>query len=152
MRLYSDKFWDNGMIPPKYTWAGEDINPSFIIKDIPEEAQSLVFIVDDPASLRGTFTHWVVYDMPVTPYIPENSVPGTVGMNDFKNAYYGGPCHPIGVHRYHFKIYALDTKLNLPGGRTKTQVEKAMWPHVIAQDEIIGLFTTESRQPVAANH
>jgi Raf kinase inhibitor-like YbhB/YbcL family protein len=140
MRLTSDKFQNNEMIPKKYTCAGEDINPPLNIDQIPQGAQSLVLITDDPDASSGTWVHWVGYDIPVGAQIKENSAPGTQGINDFKKKGYGGPCPPSGKHRYYFKLYALDTKLNLPEGQTKAQVEQAMKGHVLAQDELIGLF------------
>lgn len=149
MKLTSAKFQNNGRIPAKYTCLGEDINPLLNIENIPQGTQSLVLIVDDPDAPRGTFVHWVVYDIPVIAQIKEDSVPGTQGVNDFKTNGYGGPCPPSGTHRYFFKIYALDTRLNLPAGRTKAEIETAMKGHVIAQDECIGLFSKEARQPVA---
>ncbi|MDE2027821.1 MAG: YbhB/YbcL family Raf kinase inhibitor-like protein [Candidatus Omnitrophica bacterium] len=143
MKLTSNKFQHNEMIPAVYTCEGENINPPLSISDLPPQAQSLVLIVDDPDAPGSTFIHWVVYDIPVTGHIKENSVPGTTGINDFKRRNYGGPCPPSGVHHYYFKAYALDTKLDLPEGQTKAQIEKAMQGHVLDQDELIGLFSKE---------
>jgi len=140
MKLTSPAFEYNKFIPKKFTCLGEDVNPTLDIKDIPRGAQSLVLIVDDPDAPVGTWVHWVVYDIPVTDLIKENSIPGTQGINDFNKINYGGPCPPSGTHRYFFKLYALDTKLNLAQGRTKTQIEKAMDGHILEKDELIGLF------------
>jgi hypothetical protein len=148
MKLTSSQFKNNEMIPKKYTCLGEDINPPLAIEGMPQGTKSLVLIVDDPDSPKGTFTHWVAYDIPVTDQIKENSIPGTIGVNDFKNRNYGGPCPPSGTHHYHFKIYALDIKLNLPEGQTKAEIERAMLSHVLAQDELIGLFTKEAMKLV----
>ncbi len=140
MKLTSPEFENNKFIPKKFTCLGEDTSPTLNIKDIPQRAQSLVLIVDDPDAPVGTWIHWVVYDIPVISVIQENSIPGTQGINNFNKINYGGPCPPLGTHRYFFKLYALDTKLNLPQGKTKAQVEKAMEGHVLDKDELIGLF------------
>lgn len=122
MKLTSPEFEHNKLIPRKFTCMGEDVNPALHIKDIPKAAQSLVLIVDDPDAPMGNWVHWVVYDIPAIADIKEGSIPGTQGINDFNKINYGGPCPPSGTHRYFFKLYALDTKLNLPQGRTKTQI------------------------------
>lgn len=144
MKLTSPEFKHNAFIPKKFTCLGEDINPALEVIDIPANAQSLVLIVDDPDAPGQTWIHWVVYDIPVTARISENSIPGVQGHNDFGRQDYGGPCPPSGVHRYFFKAYALDTKLNLPPGQTKGQIEKVLQSHILAQAELIGLFTKKS--------
>ncbi|MBU1998184.1 MAG: YbhB/YbcL family Raf kinase inhibitor-like protein, partial [Candidatus Omnitrophica bacterium] len=105
------------------------------------------FIMDDPDAPRGTWVHWVIYDIPVIPacrqagiVIAENSIPGKQGTNSFGKINYGGPCPPSGTHRYFFKIYALDKKLNLGEGINKEELEKAMQGHILAKAEIIGLY------------
>lgn len=140
MKFTSPEFSHDEMIPKKFTCDGEDINPSLIIEDIPQEAKSLVLIVDDPDAPMGTWVHWVVYDIPVTSQIKEDSIPGKQGMNDFRKKDYGGPCPPYGTHRYFFKIYALDQELNLEEGLSKQDVEKAMEGHIAAQAELVGLY------------
>jgi hypothetical protein len=140
MKLTSPEFEHNKFIPKKFSCLGEDVNPTLNIEGIPKGAQSLVLIVDDPDAPLGTWAHWVVYDIPVISVIEESSVPGTQGINDFNKINYGGPCPPSGVHRYFFKLYALDTKLNLEQGKTKAQIEKAMDGHILEKDELIGLF------------
>ncbi len=108
---------------------------------MPERAKSLALILDDPDSPSGTFVHWVLYDIdPKTNLIEENSEPGTSGINDFKKTEYSGPCPGSGKHRYFFKLYALDTRLELPPGSDKQQVERAMQGHILDQAELIGLF------------
>lgn len=140
MNVSSPAFGYNQMIPQKFTCLGKNINPSLEIKDIPSATESLVLIVDDPDAPGGTWVHWVVYDIPVSKTIKENSIPGVQGMNDFKRINYGGPCPPSGIHRYYFKLYALDRKMNLPAGKTKNEIEASMQGHIIANDELIGLF------------
>lgn len=141
MKLTSPQFQNNGKIPKKYTCIGDDINPPLHIEGIPENTKSLVLIVDDPdAPSQDPWVHWVVYDIPVLSQISENSVPGTQGINSHKKEAYNGPCPPSGTHRYFFKLYALDTKLNLPSGQSKNQIEQAMTRHAIDKIELIGLF------------
>ena len=140
MRLSSPEFKNNDFIPRKFTCQGEDINPALIMEDIPKEAKSLALIVDDPDAPMGTWIHWVVYDIAPVFRIEENSIPGKQGSNDFGRKNYGGPCPPSGTHRYFFKIYALDTVLNLKEGISKFDLEKAMKGHILAKAELIGLY------------
>ncbi len=140
MKLWSPEFEHNQLIPEKFTCDGEDINPTLNIEDIPLETKSLALIVDDPDAPMGTWVHWVVFNIPIISKIEENSVPGTQGMNDFRKLGYGGPCPPSGTHRYFFKLYALDCKLNLEEGARKKDVEEAMQGHILAQTELIGLY------------
>lgn len=140
MKLSSPDFEHNAVIPAKFTCQGKDINPVLIIDDLPAGARSLALIVDDPDAPMGTWVHWVVYNIPLISRIKENSIPGTQGSNDFGRKDYGGPCPPSGTHRYFFKIYALDTELNLPEGISKKDLEKAMQGHILDQAELIGLY------------
>jgi len=141
LTITSPAFENKKLIPPKYTCDGEDVNPALLIKGIPEETKSLVLIVDDPDAPMGTWDHWIVWNIPPTNKIEENSVPGTEGLNDFRRRSYGGPCPPSGTHRYYFKVYALDTKLNLGSNSRKKDVEKAMKGHILAQGELVGLYS-----------
>ncbi|MCH7568588.1 MAG: YbhB/YbcL family Raf kinase inhibitor-like protein [Nanoarchaeota archaeon] len=137
-------FEDNKNIPSKYTCDGEDVNPYLEIGDIPKDAKSLVLIVDDPDAPVETWVHWVVWNIqPGTNIIEENSVPegATQGLNDFRKHDYGGPCPPTGEHRYFFKIYALDSTLNLDSNSEKSDIERAMYNHVLAQAELVGLYS-----------
>lgn len=140
LTVSSPVFENNGRIPAKYTCDGDDVNPPLRIDGIPEEAVSLVLIVDDPDAPIGTWVHWVVWDIPPSERIEENSAPGTEGLNDFRRHSYGGPCPPSGTHRYFFKVYALDSKLNLRPDSRKGDVERAMETHTIAKGEIVGLY------------
>ncbi|MEM4246097.1 MAG: YbhB/YbcL family Raf kinase inhibitor-like protein [Candidatus Bathyarchaeia archaeon] len=140
LRVTSPAFESNGYIPAKYTCDGEDVNPPLKVEGIPAEAKSLVLIVDDPDAPMGTWDHWVVWNIPVTETIKENDVPGIEGMNDFRRRSYGGPCPPSGVHRYFFKVYALDTTLDLPTSSRKRDVERAMERHILAMGELVGLY------------
>jgi len=140
MKISSSEFNNNGLIPSKLTCQGQDISPALIIEDIPKEAKSLALIMDDPDAPMKTWIHWVVFNIPVVKHIEENSIPGKQGINDFGRNNYGGPCPPSGTHRYFFKIYALDTMLNLAEGITKKELEAAMEGRILAQAELIGLY------------
>ncbi|MFH1854153.1 MAG: YbhB/YbcL family Raf kinase inhibitor-like protein [Candidatus Omnitrophota bacterium] len=140
MRLSSPAFKNNDLIPRKFTCEGEDINPELLIEGVPGEAKSLALIMDDSDAPIGTWVHWVVYNIPITTRIEENSVPGEQAMNDFRRKDYGGPCPPSGVHRYFFKIYALDAVLDLRQGAGKRDLEKAMEGHLLDKAELIGLY------------
>lgn len=143
LTIASPAFKHNESIPEKYTCDGADVNPPLVIEGVPPGAKSLALIVDDPDAPRGTWVHWVVWNIdPKTKEIKENSVPAGAkqGMNDFRSRNYGGPCPPSGTHRYFFKLYALDTAPDLGPDTTKAVLEKAMMGHILAQAEIIGLY------------
>jgi len=142
MKISSSAFENNSQIPKKYTCDGENVNPPLEIKDIPEETKSLVLIVEDIDAPRGVFLHWLVFDIePSTSAIAEDSVSlGIQGENDFGTAGYGGPCPPQGTHRYVFKIYALNAKLNLPSGSKIKEIENLMSNHVLDEAQLIGQY------------
>lgn len=140
LKVSSTAFNDGGMIPLKYTCDGLNINPPLDIENIPEEAICLALIMDDPDAPVGTWSHWVVWNIPVTHHIRENQVHGIEGLNDFQQHHYGGPCPPSGTHRYFFKVYALDSPLNLSANTRRPQLEKGMSEHIIAFGEMIGLY------------
>jgi Raf kinase inhibitor-like YbhB/YbcL family protein len=143
LHITSPAFQDNSHIPRQYTCDGKDINPPLVIENVPAETKSIALICDDPDAPMGTWVHWVLWNIdPTTKEIAENAVPqGAVeGMNDFKKHAYGGPCPPSGTHRYFFKVYALDTVLDISPNSTKSALEKAMKGHIIAQGQIIGLY------------
>jgi Raf kinase inhibitor-like YbhB/YbcL family protein len=143
LKITSPAFVTNGNIPARYTCDGTDINPPLEISHVPVEAKSLALIVDDPDAPIGMWVHWVAWNIdPATREIAEDTVPhgATQGKNDWKRNGYGGPCPPSGVHRYFFKLYALDTRLNLGAGTTKSALEKAMHGHILASAELIGLY------------
>lgn len=144
LKIYSPDFSHNEFIPPRFTCEGEDVNPTLIFENIPEGAKSLVLIMDDPDAPMGTFDHWIVFNIPpnVTK-IEENSVPqgAQLGKNHFGRLEYGGPCPPPGnPHRYFFKLYAVDTVLELQEGASKEEVLSAIKDHILAQAELIGLY------------
>lgn len=139
----SPVFAHNGDIPSKYTCHGEDINPPLEIEGIPEGTVSLVLIVEDPDAPRGTWVHWVVFNIEPANTIAEDSVPGTEATNDFRRQSYGGPCPPSGTHRYFFIVYALDIRLDLDSTAQESDIIRAMEGHILAKGELIGLFTKE---------
>ncbi|MBU0667884.1 YbhB/YbcL family Raf kinase inhibitor-like protein [Patescibacteria group bacterium] len=142
MKLTSPAFENNQSIPVKYTCDGEDLSPPLKIAEVPAEAKSLVLIVDDPDAPVGDWVHWTVLNIPPqTAEIAEGKAPeGLEGKTDFGTPGYGGPCPPGGTHRYFFKLYALDTKLNLPASAKKADIEKAMEDHIITRTELVGLY------------
>ena len=140
MKLKSPEFKNNEYIPKRFTCSGENVNPALIIEATPTDTKSLALIFDDPDAPSGDWVHWMVFDMPVVSKIEENSMPGKQGVNDFGRIGYGGPCPPFGTHRYIFKAYALDTKLNLEEGLAKADLEKAMAGHILAKAELTGLY------------
>ncbi len=141
MDVTSPAFENKESIPKKYTCDGEDVNPPLRIDRIPEGTQSLVLIVDDPDAPMGTYDHWIVWNISPGEEIEENSVPGTEGLNDFDRHSYGGPCPPSGTHRYFFKVYALDSELDLDKNARKGDVEKAMEGHILGKGQIVGLYS-----------
>ncbi len=137
----SPVFENNKIIPRKYSCDGQEINPPLTIEGIPEETTTLALIVDDPDAPRGTFDHWIVWNISPKSKIEENSVPGTEGMNSAGQRSYIGMCPPSGTHRYFFKVYALGVKLELKPEQTKKKdLEKAMQGHILAKGELIGLY------------
>lgn len=127
-------------IPSKYTCDGENINPSLNIEGIPNEAKSLAIIMEDPDAVGGLWIHWLVWNVPPGS-VAEDSVPGIQGLNSANKNSYGGPCPPSGIHRYVFKVYALDTELDLAKNAIKSDVERAMKGHIVAEGELTGLYS-----------
>ena len=140
LRVRSGAFSHGGHIPPRYTCEGENINPPLEISGLPETTKTLALIVEDPDAPRGTYDHWVTWNIPPNEAIAENSKPGVTGRNSFGNNGYGGPCPPNGSHRYFFKVYALDTELNLAAGADKRTLEQAMKDHVLAKGELMAHY------------
>jgi hypothetical protein len=144
MQIKSLAFKNGEYIPSKYTCDGENINPPLEVIDIPQNAKTWVLIVDDPDAPSKTWVHWLIWNIPVdNTSIQEGKPPenATYGTNDFSKPEYGGPCPPSGTHRYFFKAYALDTKIDLKGGATKEQLLEEMEGHVIESTQLIGLYS-----------
>lgn len=150
--LTSTAFRADGSIPVRHTCDAEDISPALQWSGAPATTRSFVLIVDDPdapdpKAPRMTWVHWVVYDIPAGARdLPEGVTdsqlppPAREGVNDFRRSAYGGPCPPVGRHRYFFKLYALDTTLEELDAPTKSDVEAAMRGHVVAQAQLIGTY------------
>jgi Raf kinase inhibitor-like YbhB/YbcL family protein len=140
LQISSPSFNSNGTIPSKFTCEGENVNPALLIRNIPGKTVTLALIVDDPDAPGGTFDHWIVWNIRPLEKISENSIPGIEGINGFGKKQFKGPCPPTGTHRYFFKLYALDTSLNIPAGSTKQALEKAMKGHILGYGELVGLY------------
>jgi len=142
MKIQSPAFENNQSIPPKYTCDGENVSPALVFSEIPQGAKSLVLINDDPDAPSGIWVHWTIWNIsPETSEIAENSAPaGAVeGVTSFGKPGFGGSCPPSGTHRY-FKLYALDTMLELPVETDVPGIAVAMEGHILAQAELIGLY------------
>jgi Raf kinase inhibitor-like YbhB/YbcL family protein len=149
MSLSSPVFQQNGSIPAVHTCEGEDTPPPLAWSDVPAGTKSLALIVDDPdapdpKAPRMTYVHWVLYDIPPATRALSvgemHPVGAREGLNDWKKRGYGGPCPPIGRHRYFFKLYALDTVLGDMSAPTKSDVEAAMRGHILGQAELVGTY------------
>jgi hypothetical protein len=152
LEIESDAFAHEGAIPRKYTCEGDDVSPPLTWRGVPDGAKSLALIVDDPdapdpAAPRMTWVHWVLYDMaPGSTGIPEGGASGALpegtrqGVNDWNRTGYGGPCPPVGRHRYFHKLYALDTVLGDLGAPKKSDLERAMKGHVVAEATLVGTY------------
>jgi len=149
LKLTTPAFTPGGDIPAQYTCDGSDKSPALSWNSPPEGTHSFALIVEDPDAPGGTWVHWVVYDLPPTDRelpagVPrEDKLPAGArqGRNDFGRMGYGGPCPPPGpAHRYYFKLYALDTKLELRSGSTRTQVDRSMRGHILAHADLMGRY------------
>lgn len=150
MKVESPSFKNGEVIPQKYTCDGENVSPPIAWSGFPEGTKSFVLIVDDPDAPIGTFTHWVVYDIPANIVSLKENFPKSKqvdsikqGINDFGRVGYGGPCPPPGhgYHRYFFKVYALNVEsLGLPPGATKKEVESKMRGHILSEGQMMGRY------------
>lgn len=157
LTIVSPAFSDQGDIPSRHTCEGDDISPPLSWSNVPDGTKSLALIVDDPDAPdpnapRMTWVHWVLYNLPSTVReLPEGVLrevlpTGTKeGQNDWKRTGYGGPCPPIGRHRYFHKLYSLDTVLNDLGTPTKSELERAMEGHILARAELVGTYQKKRR-------
>ncbi len=148
IQVTSTAFAEGELIPPDYTADGPNISPPLQWQGVGESAVSIALINDDPDAPMGTWVHWVLYNLPGdTTSLPENIPPkemldngGVHGTTDFGRIGYGGPAPPSGTHRYYFKIYALDSMLDLAPGATKDEVEEAMKGHILAEGQLMGKY------------
>jgi Raf kinase inhibitor-like YbhB/YbcL family protein len=157
MKLTSAAFADNQSIPKIYTCEGKDLSPPLVWTGVPANAKSLALIVDDPdapdpAAPRMTWVHWVLYNIPVAATgLPEGVASSALpkgaleGLNDWQRTGYGGPCPPIGRHRYFHKLYALDAVLPDLKKPTKGALEKAIKGHIVAEAQLIGTYEKGKR-------
>jgi len=148
IKITSSAFQDGGLIPAKYTCDGADVSPPLQWDNVPQTAKSIALICDDPDAPMGTFVHWVLFNLPAEirqlsekvaadKTLPSGARQGTSG---FGRVGYGGPCPPSGTHRYFFKIYALDTTLDLPAGARKSDLLKVMEGHILGQGQLVGKY------------
>ncbi|MCD6424505.1 MAG: YbhB/YbcL family Raf kinase inhibitor-like protein [Anaerolineales bacterium] len=142
MTLTSPAFAQDEAIPLQFSCDGDDLSPELAWAGVPEGAASLVLIMDDPDAPVGTWDHWLLFDMPPDlEGLAQGSTAGTEGNNSWNRTGYGGPCPPGGTHRYFFKLYALDTTLDLPAGTAKGALEAALEGHILGQTELMGTYT-----------
>lgn len=158
LKLTSSVFQPGGSIPSRYTCEGQDVSPPLSWSGAPANAKTFALIVDDPdapdpAKPQRVYVHWVVYNLPATATaLPENAAKAALpkravqGKNDWGKAEYGGPCPPIGRHRYFFKLYALDAELAGLSSPTKADLERAMKGHVVDSGELIGTYQKAGRK------
>jgi Raf kinase inhibitor-like YbhB/YbcL family protein len=148
MVLKSPAFSEGDMIPRKYTCDGANVSPPLTWSGVPAGVKSLALICDDPDAPRGTFVHWVVFNIPPSSSGLREGLSNDKtlqdgskqGLNDFRRIGYGGPCPPSGTHRYYFKLYALDTELGLDPGATKKELLEAMEGHILAEASLMGKY------------
>ncbi len=149
IQLTSTAFQEGAQIPVKYGCKGADISPPLKWSNLPPGTKSLALILDDPDAPMGVWVHWVIYNIPPeSTGLPEHvanrdslSDGALQGRNDFRNIGYGGPCPPSGTHRYYFKLYALDTVLQLKAGGSKADLLKAMKDHIVGEGQLMGRYS-----------
>jgi len=147
--ITSTAFSEGSMIPQNYACDGEDISPPLAWSGVPDGTKSLALICDDPDAPMGTWVHWVLFNIPAhIMELPANISPEKIiqngakhGINDFRKFGYGGPCPPGGTHRYYFKLYALDTEINVEAGINKAQLLQAMEGHILAEGQLMGRYS-----------
>ena len=148
IKITSTAFEEGGMIPEKYTCDGIDVSPPLMWTSIPEGTKTIALICDDPDAPMGTWVHWVLFNLPAKINELSENVPtdeelksgAKQGRNDFRKIGYGGPCPPGGTHRYYFKLYALDTELDIKSGAVKEQLLKAMEGHILGKGQLMGRY------------
>ncbi len=146
INVRSPVFKNGENVPKKYTCDGEGINPPLTISDLPPETKSLVLIVDDPDAPSGTFTHWALWNIPTdTQEIGENDIPAgaTGGINSAGKNTYTSPCPPSGTHRYFFKVYALDTIINLPTNTKVSELSQTIEDHILDEGVLMGKYSRQ---------
>ena len=140
LTISSSEFENEGNIPSKYTCEGDGVNPPLAIANMPETTKSIAIIAEDPDATRGTFDHWLVWNIPPAESIKENNNAGTAGKNSSGKIGYYPPCPPSGSHRYYFHVYAVDVEIDLKAGADKPSLKKAIEAHIIAEGTIMGRY------------
>lgn len=149
MQLSTSAFLPGDDIPAKFTCDGSDLSPALLWTTPPDGTQSFALVMEDPDAPRRTWVHWILYDLPGDEReLPEGVSPEQAllsgarqGRNDFRNVGYGGPCPPIGAaHRYYFRLYALDARLELRANATRADLDRAMRGHILARAELMGRY------------
>jgi Raf kinase inhibitor-like YbhB/YbcL family protein len=151
LEIMSTAFSSGESIPTKFTCDGDDVSPPLQWSDPPQGTQSFALIADDPDAPAGTWVHWVLFNMPAeSRSLPESVSPdpdltdgGRHGENSWGRLGYGGPCPPSGTHRYFFKLYALDSALDLAAGARKDKLLNAMEGHILGQTEVMGVYSRQ---------
>lgn len=144
MNITSTAFRQNAPIPPKYGYHGRNVNPPLTFSEVPKEAKSLVLVLEDPDAPGGIFTHWILYNIPPAALqIPEGKIPLSAqeAANDFNKKGYDGPKPPSGTHRYVFKLFALDTALDIVQTNKRPELDAATEGHIIAHAKLVGTFS-----------
>lgn len=149
LRIESPAFPSGAAIPSRHTCDGENLSPLLSWQGVPEGARTLALICEDPDAPRGTWSHWVLFDLPPSVSSLPEGVPasekisggGMQGINDSNRAGYDGPCPPGGTHRYFFRLYALDGKLSLPGASRRADLLRAMAGRILAEAELMGTYS-----------
>lgn len=150
-KLTSPAFNHGSQIPSKYTCDGDNVNPHLIIHGVPERTKSLALVVEDPDAPGGMFVHWVVWDIPPeTREIRELTAPfgAGEGRNSWDETGYSGPCPPSGMHRYFFRLYALDRRLKIAPDSRKQELEREMEGHIVATTELMGTYMRTNEAPL----
>lgn len=151
MKISSPAFITGGSLPSRFGREEGNVSPPLQLAEIPPDAASIALIMEDPDAPRGTFTHWLVWNIPANAgELPEDHLPAgaIVGKNDFGDVGYGGPRPPSGTHRYYFHAYALDCRLELPAGAARPELEQAMEKHVLENATIMGRFSAPANAGV----
>jgi Raf kinase inhibitor-like YbhB/YbcL family protein len=151
LSITSTAFREGQRIPARYTCDGENVSPPLNWEGAPDTAKAFALICDDPDAPRGTWVHWLIWNLPATAQGLPQAVPADreledgsrQGTTDFGTVGYGGPCPPGGTHRYYFRLYALDAPLELPPGATRPQLDKALEGHVLARGQLMGRYSRQ---------
>jgi Raf kinase inhibitor-like YbhB/YbcL family protein len=147
LQVSSPAFSDNGAIPRQFTCDGQNTAPPLQWSGVPQHSKSIAVICDDPDAPSGTFTHWVLYDIPPSMHaLSERAAIGTAGVNSFGEMGFGGPCPPAkdDAHHYHFHVYALDVDSIGPAGLSKENALEAMKGHILAEGDLVGTYKRAS--------